>query len=357
MAVLKSLIRVAIGLALLSYLFVEHEIKLFDVVERALGLPALIILGAIGLDLLGQSLSAYRWSQVTELAGHRVGFKKVFPIYFSGMFFNICLPTSVGGDVVRTVGLGRHIKSKTAALASVFMDRNVGLSALLGLGLVSALLWPSTGLEITLFGRRIMAPLWPFFLLLMGGFVTINVILFSRRLFRKTHDLMLKRLPASLKDKITSLHDNLQLFRLPLPAFFKVFLISLGYQVSEVTCVWLLARGLNLDLPFWVFGALVTFQAVAGLLPITINNIGVRESIFCAVLMGQAALAGLTPDQIKDEALALSLVYFGLIVFSGLTGGLVYLISGLPKATALQNTERGLNLTPAPVAEPSGCGE
>lgn len=356
MSMLKFTVRLAIGAALVAYLVREHEVQFQSVAERMLQIPLGALLAALCLDLAGQTLSAFRWSRISALGGNPVSFARAWPVYFSGMFFNICLPTSIGGDVVRVVGLGQQVRSKTAALASVFMDRNVGLAALLALGFCSSLAVATTiQVTISTFSPEpIVLPLWPFFLVLILGFVAANAVLFDNRTYDWAERLLLRRLPRSVGEKIAKLHGCLQVYRRPLSEFAWTFFLSLCYQASEAALVWVLARGLGVDLSFWVFGSLVMFQAVAGLLPITINNIGVREGIFCAVLLGQAAAMGMGQEQIKDSALALSLLYFGVIVCSGLCGGLVYLVSGLRKPTAAEVAEAAL---PAAVVESSGGGQ
>jgi uncharacterized membrane protein YbhN (UPF0104 family) len=134
-----------------------------------------------------------------------------------------------------------------------------------------------------------------------------------------------------IEPKLRRFHDAMQAYRLPLSSYFATFVISLVYQFSEIAAVWLLARGLNIDVPPIVFAALVPFQAVACLLPISFNGVGVREAVFCAVLMGQAG------PTVKPHALALSLTYFSVVVISGLVGGIVYLVSGLPRPSSAES--------------------
>jgi uncharacterized membrane protein YbhN (UPF0104 family) len=99
-----------------------------------------------------------------------------------------------------------------------------------------------------------------------------------------------------------------------------------------------LARGMNVNVSPFVIATIVTFQAVASLLPVTFNGVGVREAIFCAVLKGQLG-AG-----IKDEAVALSLAYFGIIMMSSLIGGVVYVLSGMKRpSTAEVETDGVIN--------------
>ena len=56
------------------------------------------------------------------------------------MFFNLFLPTIVGGDAVKAVLLARETGAPARATMSVFMERNTGLCALLLIALVAAYL-------------------------------------------------------------------------------------------------------------------------------------------------------------------------------------------------------------------------
>ncbi|MGD0094832.1 MAG: lysylphosphatidylglycerol synthase domain-containing protein [Planctomycetota bacterium] len=179
MSVWKFLLRLAAGVALVGFLLHKHGVELRGVLERMVELPPLILLSAIALDLAGRLLSAYRWSRLAALAGKPIGFGRVAQLYYSGMFFNLCLPTSIGGDVFRVVGLGRNTGSKSVAFASVFMDRNIGMAALLTLGTAASLLAPTASIQATLHFLRdepLIVPLWPLFILLGCGYVLANVV-------------------------------------------------------------------------------------------------------------------------------------------------------------------------------------
>jgi hypothetical protein len=63
---------------------------------------------ALGVYLLTQGVSAARWQilgRMLQLSGY---WRDYLSHYFVGMFFNLVLPTSVGGDVVRAWYLGRQ---------------------------------------------------------------------------------------------------------------------------------------------------------------------------------------------------------------------------------------------------------
>ena len=139
MSVWKFLLRLSVGALLVWFLLHKHELNVRMVASHISDMHLWALLCALAIDLAGQALSAWRWGMLSRLGGRPVRFRDVLPIYFSGMFFNMCLPTSIGGDVFRVVGLGRKTGSKTAAFASVFMDRNVGLAALLLVGLIGSI--------------------------------------------------------------------------------------------------------------------------------------------------------------------------------------------------------------------------
>src|SRR5262249_30705606 len=56
---------------------------------------------AVGLYLATQAVSAWRWQLLSRPLGFERPLSHYLGFYFIGMFFNLVLPTSVGGDVVR----------------------------------------------------------------------------------------------------------------------------------------------------------------------------------------------------------------------------------------------------------------
>ena len=333
MTVLKFVLRLLVGATLIGILLYKHDINLGKLIENAQQMPGAYLLGAITLYNAGQLLSAYRWGHLSTLGGNPVTFMSVWPVYFSGMFFNMCLPTSIGGDVVRVVGLSRATGSKSRALASVFMDRNVGLAALLIVGLAASLvsyLGIKVSLEAVLWGQKLILPAWPMFVFLLIGFAAANVALFSDGFCAFISHICNQIRIKFLSRKIEKLHDSLQEYRLPVQKYIPAFMMSLVYQASEICVVWLLARGLEIDVPWWVFFSLVPLQAVACLLPLSFNGIGFREFVFCAVLKGQLG------EGVKSQALTLSLLFFGVVVISSFMGGIVYMVSGMSRPSVAE---------------------
>ena len=76
------------------------------------------------------------------------------------------------------------------------------------------------------------------------------------------------------------------------------------------------AKALNLPIPFWSFFLIIPLTLFVMMLPVSINGIGLRESIFVLILSPWGIA--------KPEALALAWLAYGCLVVQGLLGGIVY---------------------------------
>src|SRR3954452_22280808 len=91
----------------------------------------------------GQALSAWKWRLLLRPVGlGAVGYGRLLAFYFIGMFFNLFLPTVVGGDAVKAWLLARETGAVARSTVSVFMERNLGLLALLTIAIVAAVWAP-----------------------------------------------------------------------------------------------------------------------------------------------------------------------------------------------------------------------
>ncbi|MEI6234917.1 MAG: lysylphosphatidylglycerol synthase transmembrane domain-containing protein [Planctomycetota bacterium] len=330
MSIGKLIARLCVGGLLVYLLLHKHGVNWLMIIERMSEIPPLTLALALGINLAGQALSAFRWSTLSEMGGRPVRYLDALNVYFCGMFFNICLPTSIGGDVFRVVGLGRKTGSKTAAFASVFMDRNVGLGGLLAVGLFGSVMSQTT-VRATIYERLFEFQVWPAFLVLIIGYVLVNIALFNETVYAFATSTLKTLHLSFFVDKLKPLHDAVKNYHLPLAYFMWPFVISLVYQASEAGLICVLGRSMGLNLSIWAFCSMMTFQAVASLLPITFSGVGIREAIFTSVVVGKLGPA------FKDEALALAVVYFfGIVLVSSLIGGIVYLVGGITKPTAVE---------------------
>jgi glycosyltransferase 2 family protein len=88
---------------------------------------------------LGHLISSAKWQMLLSAGGHRVGLWRLTGLYTAGQFYNAVFPSTIGGDVVRSLGLRRLIGDARAAFASTVAERFTGAAVLVALGGVATL--------------------------------------------------------------------------------------------------------------------------------------------------------------------------------------------------------------------------
>ena len=103
---------------------------------------------AAGVLVLAQCVSSWRWLLLARVLHFGGSLQRFVAYYFIGILFNLVLPTSVGGDVVRAWYLSSQEGSAPAtgrrleAFLTVFAERFSGVVVLLVLACVSTLFCP-----------------------------------------------------------------------------------------------------------------------------------------------------------------------------------------------------------------------
>lgn len=101
-------------------------------------------IGVVAMLLVGHALfhvlSAVRWSILLVPQDQKISqsiFLKTIAATFLGNFYSLFLPTVIGGDVIKWTSLLDAGLSKKRLLVSVFVDRFVGLSSMILIGVCS----------------------------------------------------------------------------------------------------------------------------------------------------------------------------------------------------------------------------
>jgi uncharacterized membrane protein YbhN (UPF0104 family) len=265
---------------------------------------------ALALYLATQVVSSLRWQLLAGGLGFSGWWGQYLAYYFIGMFFNLLLPTSVGGDVVRAWYLAGQPQSTTGpgprlgAFLSVFADRVSGLAVLVALACVATLFCPTA------------LPAWIVWLVgSAGAGVVIGLAclpLLPRIQQAFPHSVRLKRL---LEATTVYLSQG----RLMLTAT----LLSVVVQVANVILVWLIGEALGLPIPPLYYGVLVPLVTLLTLAPISLNGMGLREA-------GTVLL--LAPLGVSTaSAVTLSLLTFAVFTAASLGGLGFYLVGRFPR--------------------------
>jgi hypothetical protein len=301
------LIKVAVSGILLAVLFWRVDRAAF--VRSLHALPLSLFLGCVALYILGYLISTIRWGCLLRAEGIRVPLWRLTLVYFQGAFFNLFLPTLIGGDLVRGYFIYRMTQGHDASLASILLDRLTGFAALLLLA-VGALVFGSG----TRHDPQVAVLILGVAALFAGGLL---VLLNSRLLDRTTGILRLVGL-ARFQAKLQGMVDALRRYRRHHQALGVAFGLSIFLQALIIVTYYLIGVGLKLGVPLLDFFLFVPLITCLSMLPVSVAGLGIREGgvIYFFAKVGVPAAA----------ALGMSLVWFSLtVVVSGL-GGLVFLL-------------------------------
>lgn len=134
-------LKVILAAVIIAILF--WRIQQGDVFERLVSEPKnwAYLLIAWGFVLSGFSLSFVRWYLLVRALGLEFHLRDAFRLGTLGYMFNQVSPGSIGGDLLKAVFIAREQHgNRTEAVATVLIDRAVGLFAMLIVGSVGLLL-------------------------------------------------------------------------------------------------------------------------------------------------------------------------------------------------------------------------
>jgi uncharacterized membrane protein YbhN (UPF0104 family) len=258
-------------------------------------------LAAFGMMLLCQAASARRWQVLARQLRFERTLAQYMGYYLIGMYFNLLLPTSVGGDVMRAWYLDGGSRRKLASIAAVLLERLNGLAVLIVMSCLAVALSPlelETWITWTVWGIAAAAVL---------GLASLPVL------------QRLELIPANRRQQLLTM---VHACRVP-HVVGEATLWSIVVQVGNVVLVWVIGRALDVEVPLAYYFVFVPMVSLLTLLPISVNGMGVRE--------GGVALL-LTPLGVaQPTAFTLAFLWFAVSAAMGLLGGVVYVCGAYPK--------------------------
>ena len=262
-------------------------------------------LPAAAVNVATIPLMAWRWQLLLDSKRIRMGIGWLTRTYFVALFFGLFLPAAVGGDAVRAIELGRRTGDPPEAVASVLIDRLVGVVSLVALAVV--------GIAAGAGGTH-----RPLAIAAEGGFglaaVGVLALLFSSRVRGVAASVLEPRGGSGRLAAGGRYFDALHEYRNHRSTLIAVSILALAVQLARVASIWMLARALGLDIPasLLLLTAPVLFAAL--ILPVSLAGIGVREAVFVEFLSGHAT---------ASQAVALGVAFFAVGTLTALVGALI----------------------------------
>jgi len=289
-------------LALLFLLLPWHQVR------EAIGrLPAPVWLGVFAGYLVGHQLGAFKWRMLVNAGGGTLDVRQATRCYGAGLFANLVLPTVVGGDVLRAALAGRASGRFEAALLGGVADRVIDILTLVVLIAGGALV--ARGALPGWAARTTTA------VLAVGVVTAALAIPFILR-------TPLARWPRKLRRPVgRSLVALRELARHPRAAIGAASLSLAIQSLFVLLNVWI-GRGVGIDLPLRIWFVAWPLAKVAGLVPISLGGLAVRDATFGALLvpLGVPMATGVVAH----------LVWQSVNIVGGLTGGAVWWLLSRP---------------------------
>lgn len=262
---------------------------------------------AFAAFLVLHGLGTLKWRFLLRLTGARLDLADGYRCYAAGLFANLCLPTMIGGDVLRAGLAMAATRQKTAVILGSILDRAsdfVGLVALAVVGFVVA--WHPSSAHFDGGGETNWTPFAVAGSIAAAALVAGVVLWKKWRPHGKAHKLLLEALVAVRRVKR---RWHLALFGFLVSATLQLLLLLVHRELG-------VRIGMPRDLTIWLF--VWPVSKLVAMVPISFAGIGVREAAFLAL----SKPFGI----VKDVAVAASLAWQAVMIVGGLLAGIVWIL-------------------------------
>jgi glycosyltransferase 2 family protein len=300
-------VRLAITAAVLVLLAARIDLRATGAALARLDplLAALVVL----LVAADRTVMIWRWIILLRARGTAISAGEATSIYLVSSFVGGY--TAIAGDAARAYSLTRQTAQGSTAVASVAVDRLLGLLSILVIALVG----------VAVAGSRVVdnAPL---------VFGTVGVVLVAGTLATLFADRWIRvALPRDWHGRgagarVLRLADALGAYRGHRGAIVAVSILSLGVQVLRILQAYFLGRAIGIDVPFSYYLLFMPAGLIALMMPISLAGFGAPQGLIVWLLRPRGV-----PDA---DALALSTLIVLSGILANLPGGAIYLSKAEP---------------------------
>jgi uncharacterized protein (TIRG00374 family) len=307
-------LRSVVTIGLLAYVLSKADLReSLQVVSSARLLPLALASGAFVIQIV---VGATRWKMLLRSVEVQASIRELVSYNLVGMFFNLFLPGTTGGDAVRIYDIAQiSSEKKIAAGMTVLAERVAGLFALLVLAGAALLLGGHRLMDtastatllgvvvacvITVIGLAVSflyTPLW------------VNAVRTVRPIMSRLERYQVERRLNDARSSVASV------MRHPSTVVGVLFL-SCAYHLLSAAFLFLALRSMGEHVDLLLLLPVLAIVTVSIMLPISVQGIGVREQLYVHFL----GKLGVPPATV----LSALVVHYSAWVVSGLLGGCVF---------------------------------
>ena len=292
---MKLAARVAITAAILAYLATR-----IDMAEAARAVAAIdlqylgLVLVMVGID---RAVMILRWVLLLRASRTPISTGDATRLFLVSSFVGSFLPAGIGADAARAYGRADGKPSGSDALASVAVDRVLGVLSLVLMAVIGVVAWAPSGRTD-----------WRIAAIIVVVAAACVAVFWADDWLRKL--LPSHRHERFLTRRVLRIADAVSRYRGHRGALVHVLIWSIVVQVLRITQAYVLALGLGMAVPFSYFLLFMPLGLLMLLLPISISGFGLPQGVIVWLLR---------PMGVADtQSFALST----LIILTGLAGNL-----------------------------------
>lgn len=312
--VLFYLLKIGITIGLLVFLYTKTEIKFYDVILSIKKVNPIYFSIAVILFAFNYLLGMFRWNVLLKAAGVIVPFSRVVVSYLMGLAVNLFIPSTVGGDLARSIDLSVYSSnSKAKLLATVMLDRISGYIAVVAVAFAS----------IFLGFQYVDKPVLISFTIIVLVLVAIILVLFNRKVARLVQTIFGRF--HSIKSALVNFDESIHLFLREAKKRALVFtlFVALVIQIISVLTGYFIAESLGFHIDILYFFIILPIINAISMIPLTMLGLGSRDvsSVYFFGRVGYPA----------TYAETMSLIVFFMFVLTGVIGAIVYVFTLHPR--------------------------
>jgi len=306
------LLRFGVSAALL--LFLLSKMDGAHILPLIRGADPWFLSGAVVVTLSTYVLCYYRWKMLLNGVGVYPSHRKLLSAFCGGIFFNLFLPSTVGGDFVRTFDLAQRTQKGHEVAATVIMDRINGYAGMVIVALAGIMyggrLIDDKGVVLAVLG-------------LTAGLILICVVLFNDGIFNTFNGMLKSSSAGRIRKALQRVHEEVYFFRSQRRLLAKSLFVSVIIQIVCPVASYMIAAALGIKVSLIYFLVFLPIISAVSVLPITTGGLGLRDvlTVFFFAKVGVA----------RNAAFAMSLIGFAYLLVFALIGGLIYVFTLHPR--------------------------
>src|SRR6188508_409477 len=252
-----------------------------------------LVLGLVAID---RTVMILRWVLLLRASGIAITTRDAARLFLVSAFVGSFLPAGVGADAARAYGLARESTTGSEALASVAVDRILGVFSIVLMSMVGVLAWAPARED------------WRIAAAILALTIACSAVFWASDWLRwaipdQHHDHSIARRALRLSDAVGRYRGRSGVLA-------HVMAWSIVVQLLRITQAYFLGLGLGLTVPYSYYLLFMPLGLLMLLLPISISGFGAPQAGFVWMLR---------PVGVPDaQSFALST----LIVLTGLAGNI-----------------------------------